>query len=214
MSDLVAFLESLVLSTSLVDKKYRDGVPTYVSLIDIEESANETNQKAKKRKSTKKIRPGKNGLYPSEENLIRQWWASHDDDAESGGPGHSRDEIAKSRISQLRIRETQLQLIIILEVLALQPLVVKPEEDDGLPSALPSAETSQVKDKPTKPKKSENLSVLLDVHIDRLCIWQSIQLEMGGSAPSGDSQVEGGTDGLKHTDNILRDFCVEIIAPL
>ncbi|CAG8979415.1 hypothetical protein HYALB_00012448 [Hymenoscyphus albidus] len=215
MSDLVTFLEGLVLSTTQVDKKYRDGVPTCVSMIDIEDSANE-NPKAKKRKSSKNIKPGKNGLYPSEENLIRQWWASHDDDADTGGPANSRDEITKSRISQLRIRETQLQLIIILEVLALQPLVVKPEEDDGLPSTLPQSETPQAKEKSSKKRKSDFLSVLLDVHIDRLCIWQSIQLEIGGAAPSRDSQTHetvGATDGPRHTDNILRDFCVEIIAP-
>ena len=60
--------------------------------------------------------------------------------------------------------------------------------------------------------------MLIDVHIDRLCIWQSLAIESMSIIP-GDSQMTPDlADGLpqptKHTDNILRDFCVEVIAPL
>lgn len=219
MNDYVAFLESLVMSTTLIDKKYKDGVPGCVSLIDIHDhSAEDAGQpaKGKKRKSFKKMRPGKTGLYPTEDILIRKWWAGHDDDAESGGPGSSREEVTKSRISQLRIRETQLQMIIILEVLALQPLAM-PVEDlgDSLPSALPLSLTGG-KEKVSKSKKPDHLTMLIDVHIDRLCIWQSVALEAietprDGAPVLGDA---GAPNSTKHADSTLRDFCVEIIVPL
>lgn len=223
LNDHIAFLESLVMSSTLSDKKYRDGVPSCVALIDIQDhsadDANQTLAKAKKRKSTKKMKPGKTGLYPNEDALIRRWWASHDDDSESGGPESSRDELTKRRISQLRIRETQLQMIVILEVLALQPLASVPEDTGtGLPAGLPTSEAADPKDKPTKSKQPDHLTMLIDVHIDRLCIWQSIAHEATKSPESnsekGSEQLGGTSNASKHTDNILKDFCVEVIAPL
>jgi hypothetical protein len=212
----------MVMSSTSLEKKYRDGVPTCVSLIDIHDhTADEAAQaggKPKKKRISKKMKPGKNGLYPTEEPLIRRWWATHDDDADTGGPGSSRNELTKSRISQLRIRETQLQMIVILEVLALQPLATSIEDiEGGLPTTLPTTEIVGSKEKPAKPKKPDHLTMLIDVHIDRLCIWQSLAIESMNAIP-GESQTKSDLpDGIpqtKHTDNILRDFCVEVIAPL
>jgi DNA replication regulator SLD3 len=221
MNEYIAFLESLILSTPIIDKKYKDGVPECVSLIDIHDhSADDANQVArtKKRKSSKKMKPGKTGLYPLEDTLIRKWWASHDDEADSGGPGVSLEEITKRRISQLRMRETQLQMIIILEILALQPLATSSENTgDGLPSALQTGMSGNEKERATKPTKPDRLTMLIDVHIDRLSIWQSLLLE-AVQTPIDDisnlSESEKVSNLPKHADTILRDFCVEIIIPL
>lgn len=211
------------MSTTLIDKKYRDGVPTCIALIDIQdhsaEDATRTSGKPKKRKSSKKMKPDKTGLYPTENTLIRRWWASHDDDAESGAPGSSRDELTKRRISQLRIRETQLQMIVILEVLALQPLASTTEDAGlGLPATVRTTEVAEAKDRSAKTKKPGHLTMLIDVHIDRLCIWQSIALEAGKSlvnnSEKSSEQPDEVTNAVKHADNILKDFCIDIIAPL
>lgn len=166
------------------------------------------------------MKRGKTGLYPIEEPLIKRWWESHDDDEiESGGPGTSRDELMKSRIAQLRIRETQLQMILILEVLALQTLA-SPRDfvEGGLPSSLPTGAVFDEKEKLSKPQKPDHLLMLIDVHIDRLCIWQSIALETGKIADQqNQSQNESlGTSANMHKQaaDVLRDFCVEVIAPL
>jgi DNA replication regulator SLD3 len=215
MNDHIAFLESLIMSTTLIEKKYRDGLPSCVSLIDIQDHSvdDAATAKAKKRRSSKKMKPGKNGLYPAEDDLIRRWWATHDDDAESGAPGVTREDLAKSRITQLRIRETQLQMILILEVLALQPLASATEDvGGGLPGALPTSSVGDGKEKLAKGKKPDHLTMLIDVHIDRLCIWQSIALE-SMKAPTGVSQNMT-ESAPKHSDNVLRDFCIEVIAPL
>lgn len=219
MTEHIAFLESLIMSTTLIDKKYRDGVAQCVASITVlDQSADEAkdSEKTKKRKTTKKTKPGKNGLYPSEDTLIRRWWASHDEEADIGAPGTSKDDIAKTRISQLRIRETQLQMIIILEVLALQPLVREPEEPDPLLPVAPLENGNGIaQSKATKPKTLEHLSMLIDVHIDRLCIWQSISLETVKAPTDGPNNGEkSGATTSTNTDNILRDFSVEVILPL
>lgn len=211
-----------MLSATVIDKKFRDGVPECISLIDIQdhsaEEAKEATSRPKKRKIMKKMKPGKSGLYSTEDALIRRWWSSHDDEAESGAPGTSKDETTKGRISNLRIRETQLQMIVILEVLALKPLATgSGDVGDGLPSALPMGDEVEGKQKNPKSKKSDQLTVLIDVHIDRLCIWQSIQLE-STKAP-GESQTAprglgSSADSIGNGDNVLRDFCIEVIGPL
>jgi DNA replication regulator SLD3 len=218
MNEYITFLEGLVLSTTLIDKKYRDGLPASISLVDINDHSGEEADKTakpKKRKSSKKMKIGKNGLYSTEDSFIHKWWRSYDDDAESGAPGSSREELTKSRISQLRIRETQLQLIVILEVLALQPLASNVEDAGlGLPAVLPSLETGAAKEKLAKAKKPDHLSTLIDVHIDRLCIWQSVALESSKAPDNIQPVVTGSADQMKSTDNIPRDFCVDVIAPL
>ncbi|KAF7928204.1 hypothetical protein BELL_0278g00120 [Botrytis elliptica] len=213
MSEHIAFLESLVLSSTLLDKKYRDGVPVCVSSIDIhDQSADDTTVKPKRRKSNKKMKPGKNGLYPNEESLIKQWWISHDEEIEPGAPGSSKEELAKTRIANLRIRETQLQMIVILEIFALQPLVSTNENlEGGLPSLPINDGIIQSKERTPKTRKQDHLTMLIDVHIDRLCIWQSIASEAIKAPDTSSGLTSNNT--LKHTDNILKDFCIEVIVP-
>jgi DNA replication regulator SLD3 len=222
MNEHIAFLESLIMTTKVIDKKYNNGVPSSVSLMDVQDhsadDANQGEEKTKKRRSSKKMKPGKNGLYPLEDNLIRRYWASIEDEAESGASGSSREERTKTRIAQLRVRETQLQIIVILEVLALQPLASATEDlGADLPAALPTGADTDGKEKAAKSKTLDHFTMLIDVHIDRLCIWQDIAAEATNSA-LGDLQSGGENGGAshtaKHTDNILRDFCVEVIGPL
>lgn len=215
MNDHIDFLESLILSSNLIDKKYRDGVTNLVSMMDVNDHSDDpTAAKSKKRRSSKKPKPGKNGLYQFEDELVRRWWTAHDDDNEGAGLEMSRDDQAKKRISQLRLRETQLQMILILEVLALQPLATAlGTTGEALPGVIsPIGKVPEKKDKPVVLKKQSQLDTLIGIHIDRLCIWQSIALESIRPA-NGDSQNEGPRQ-QSHSDNVLRDFCVEVIVPL
>lgn len=220
MNELVAFLESLVLTTKLIDKKYSVGMPSCVSLMDVQDpSGDDVNPgKPKKRRSNKKMKLGKDGLYPSEDNFIRKFFSTLEEEADCGMPGSSREERIRGRISQLRARETKLQMIVILEVLALRPLASNSQDLGGdLPAGTLSNQSGEVKDKLAKSKTPEQLSMLIDVHIDRLCIWQDIAAE-ATHTPLGDSQNPGtegaALDAPKHTHSILRDFCVEVIGPL
>lgn len=221
MNDLVAFLDGLVLPTAMLDKKYKDGVPEIVSTLFIGEGSADEADTTKKRKS-KKMKLGKNGLYPTEDCYLRRWWASHDDDTDSGLPGQSKDEIGRKRVAQLRIRETQLQMIVILETLALQPLASSQAEQGGdLPfgGLKDEADVSKLSSK-SKAKKQRDLPGLIDVHVDRLCIWQSLAAEEGrtSSKSSGPVDRSGALGDLnnahRHAADVLREFCVEVIVPL
>lgn len=226
MNALIVFLKSLVLPTSVVDKKYKDALPNLVStLITASGSADEAQKTASKQKKAqiKKMKLGKNGLYPTEDTYITSWWNSHDANAEHAIPGETKEDVLRKRIAQLRIRETQLQMIVILETLALQPLATPQADlDENLPTTGIESDTSGGKlPRTVKPKKSLDLSVLVEVHVDRLCIWQSVAAEAGSAASKieGDSKnnmIANNGVSEKHdtSSDMLRDFCVEVIVPL
>lgn len=223
MNELVAFLDGVVLTTTVLDKKYKDGVPEIVSNLGPGsqsggEAENVVETKSRKRK---KMKPGKTGLYPTEDSFIRRWWSAHENDTEFGAPGVTLDSIAKDRIAHLRIRETQLQIIVILEALALQPLATSASGPDGeLPSAsLDEKSLENDASASRKSKKPRDLGAILDIHVDRLCIWQSVSVEDGQVSkmrqptdPTGVSKDPSST--RESAADILREFCVEVIAPL
>lgn len=224
MSDLVGFLKSLVMATVQIDKKYRETIPKIQLEMKnaIEESdAEQGHGKGKLRKrKTKKMRRGKDGLYPNEDDHVRKWWAihkpQHNGDEESTTKSTEQEDI-KLQISLLRSRETQLQMIIILEILSLEPLVLRENANDSQLPGLPPPEEplSSPKAMPTKKRTKHNFSLLLDVHADRLCIWQSTAFDEFNV--TNESQVVPKLESQrssKSTSDSLKDFCVDIIVPL
>ncbi|ORY62094.1 DNA replication regulator SLD3-domain-containing protein [Pseudomassariella vexata] len=217
MVDLVEFLKSLVMSTVQIDKKYRDAIPDILAKMKIHavESDNEQGTKATKRKS-RKTRLGKNGLYPSEDEHVRKWWGVHkpqpkdEDSMTTAIPQETR-----LQLSCLRSRETQLQIIIILEVLALESLksVDNPNDSQlpGLPGEEPTPGVS--KELPTKKRNKHNLPMLLDVHADRLSIWQSTALDEINMLEDSQAQRQEADKSARSSSDPLRDFCVDIIVP-
>lgn len=218
MKDLVVFLQSLVITSSLMEKKYKNGVPECIASIDLHDHSDPDTAipKAKKRKSTKAMKLGRNGLYPMEDGLIRKWWASHDEEVESGAH-NSREGLANTRRSQLRIREIQLQIIVILEILALRPLVAVPEATGNLPG-LPTPTTvvptiEKKSNKAPKSKKSEDVGTTLDTNVERLTIWQTVSSDTVQVSNDDPAQK---TLAPKQSDSTLtlKEFCVEVLGPL
>ncbi|KAI5920668.1 DNA replication regulator SLD3-domain-containing protein [Camillea tinctor] len=218
MNDLINFLKSLVLTTMQIDKKYREAIPGVISdmKITFQDSENEQEASKGRKRKSKRMKLGKNGLYPTEDEHIRKWWTAHkprpkdDDGLMTVDPRET-----KLQISCLRSRETQLQMIIILEILALEPLTASASKESQLPG-LPSTEeaTDKPKETPTKKRDKHNLPFLLDVHADRLCIWQSTALDeitmMDDSHPNPEAEPN---KSLRATSDPLKDFCVDIIVP-
>ncbi|KAI1174912.1 DNA replication regulator SLD3-domain-containing protein [Nemania sp. FL0916] len=223
MRDLVEFLKSLVMTTTQIDKKYREAIPKIQSEMrfafndsDVEEG--QTKKKPRKRKSNK-VKLGKDGLYPNEDDHIRRWWTVHKPipkDDEQSTTISTEQHDTKLHISLLRSRETQLQMIIILEVLSLEPLVAsEPATMVQLPGELPAAESiSPPKETPVTKRKKHNFPFLLDMHADRLCIWQSTVADE--ISVMNESQTGLGPDPrvlAKFTSDPLKDFCVDVIGP-
>lgn len=218
MIDLIEFLKSLVLTTVQIDKKYRETAPEIIAqLHTIVESSDEA--RAKKQRRAKKMKLGKNGLYTNEDDRIRKWWHANKPELDEEQPTFTTMQI-KSHLSLLRTRETQLQMILILEILALEPLKAAEDAADSSLPVLPGASAAQAHRSPasalTKKRNKHNLPVLVDVHADRLTIWQSTATDEQQLAE--DSQVNrhslNGNQVQKSSSEPLKDFCTDVIVPL
>lgn len=216
VNELMDFLKSLILTTIQIDKKFRETIPHILTKMKthMADSEDEQGSKAKKRKS-KKMKLGKDILYPNEDEHVRKWWdvrkpQPKDDDS---SPQEVPQE-TKLQISRLRSRETQLQMILILEILALEPLRVAASEDSQLPGLATEASLSDaLKDSLPKKRNKHNFPMLLEVHADRLSIWQSISLD---EIKVMDDSQSGGPDVAQNpgsNTDPLKDFCIEIIVP-
>ncbi|KAJ2894908.1 hypothetical protein MKZ38_007105 [Zalerion maritima] len=220
MVDLIDFLRGFIMTTVQIDKKYRERVPSVVSGIKtLVESTDEEGGKPKKKKP-KKMKLGKDGFYPNEEEHVRKWWRSV---MEMRKSQLLEDETitmqeARFHIDSLRTRETLLQVVIILEILGLEPLRAnKAVDSQGLPGEQLREVVLETGPDPTpKRRNKHNLPLMLDVHADRLCIWQSTAIEV--PALAGDSQFSslraatGDRLGVGASDP-LKDFCVDVIVP-
>ncbi|RDA87915.1 hypothetical protein CP532_1707 [Ophiocordyceps camponoti-leonardi (nom. inval.)] len=218
MADLIEFLKSLILTTVQIDKKYRDTIPDLISKTKLGYDSSDENR-SQRRRRPRKMRIGKSGLYPREDESIRKWWASKqpqqsDDDDNDDLPSPPQ---LRSHLSLLRTRETQLQMIIGLEILALEPLKAAAEAgEDSLPQ-LPGLEATEEAAPPQTKRNRHNIPVLIDVHADRLTIWQSTasdeQLLIEDSQVSRGSQLGGQSQQQRASSEPLKDFCVDIIVP-
>ncbi|KAH7170675.1 DNA replication regulator SLD3-domain-containing protein [Dactylonectria macrodidyma] len=213
MGDLIEFLKSLILTTVQVDKKYRETIPEVRTKMKAIVESSDEGRKRKRR--AKKMKLGKDGLYPYEEDQIQKWWVANAPELHDEGSNIATQQI-KSLTSMLRTRETQLQMILILEILALTPLRAPEDAEDSQLPTLPGATESQGGMAPPPRKRNKhNLPILVDVHADRLTIWQSTVSDE--QLLLEDSQVTNrGGDGQlqqKASSEPLKDFCVDVIVP-
>ncbi|KAK2611166.1 hypothetical protein N8I77_004537 [Diaporthe amygdali] len=216
MNDLVDFLKNLTMSTVQVDKKFRETLPELVKGMRILAESSAEDEPKKKRRKPKKMKLGKDGLYPGEVDHVRSWWRTHKSVVQDGEEATTNPQEVKYHISCLRTRETQLQMILILEILALE--AVRPAEDaqDSQLPGLPVGNTpKKTVDSAPKKRHKYNFSTLVDIHADRLCIWQSTtQDEMEMIA--AESQANNGSENEKSAranSDPLKDFCVDILLP-
>ncbi|KFY00989.1 hypothetical protein V490_01125 [Pseudogymnoascus sp. VKM F-3557] len=215
MKDLTQFLDSLVLPTNILDKKYKEGLQEFVSTLDpgIDSDLDADGKPRPRKRKIKKVKLGKNGLYNTEDSFIKSWWENHDADAET--PGARREDTTRIRISKLRVREILLQIILILETLALQKLSPPPDPNDDLP--LPAVTEAAAGDKTikNKAKKARDLPALVAVHLDRLSIWSLSAGEGTSTSKQGTTSKVStlNTTGGSDATDILRDFCLEVVVP-
>ncbi|KAJ5370514.1 uncharacterized protein N7496_006606 [Penicillium cataractarum] len=203
---LIDFYREAVLAAKKMDLKYRESLPASVREAVLAVSDDEA-ALTKKRKTKKKL--GKNGLYPEEDEFVRKWWKDRSMVEASTQEG-SREAETKKHISDLRLRETQLQILLILEVMALESTLI---EKNSLESATPAGEETNTPKKRTK--KPQDLNVLLELHLDRLCIWHAVSMEESTAADSAkaSSFTDGHNSGKKVESDAVRDFCTEVVIP-
>jgi len=136
---------------------------------------------------------------PGEDSFVQRWRASTFQDRfiKEG------DLELKSTLEDLRTRETELQIILLLEILALD----KEHPPNDISEPTKGKRKNKIKSKKVKPTEgTPDPDMLLDLLVDRLCIWHSL-----GSG-EGETPDEG-REGVAAKDH-LRHFSVEVITAL
>ncbi|OKL60101.1 hypothetical protein UA08_04494 [Talaromyces atroroseus] len=195
-----------ILSVKKMDAKYRETLPTILRNMTLLLSDED---RPKKRKSRKKKKLGKNGLYSGEDEFLQKYWKSRQMAKNREGEQESKEEEVRRHISELRLRETQLQILLILETIHSEsPNIASPAKDSkGLEANGSSTKRSRTK------KKEEDLNLLLELLIDRLCIWHAVSAGEGIVPESIKETTDSHLSGKKIESDALRDFCTEVIIP-
>lgn len=211
LSDLAAFYRDCIIQIKRMDVKYRETLPATIKRIapySVEEYDAERAKKAKKKNQKDKGKIGRNGFYPDEEAYVFKWWKDRDlNTSESLVIDHNAlDRASKRFISELRFRETQLQILLILEAIAIERTI---SQDPTQQSS-----KSQPLDKKGKPKKAQDLNILLDLLIDRLCIWCTVNLgDDIATNVSSSLSASGASNTSSNADTKLHDFALEVVIP-
>ena len=207
--ELIDYYREAILAAKKMDLKFKESLPAAMRDAVLAVSDNEGASGTKKRK-TKKKKLGKNGLYPEEDGFIHKWWK--DRSMTESVHENAREAETKKQISDLRLRETQLQILLILEVLSLESNT--PNSTDQ-PNNGDVANEDASTTKKTRTKKPQDLNVLLELHLDRLCIWHAVSMEesTGVESAKTSSFNENHMSGKKVESDAVRDFCTEVIIP-
>ena len=172
----------------------------------------------KKARKSKKPNIGKNGLYPNEEANIARWWLNRDLSSVACDSADAREEATKSMILEQRARETQMQIVLALETLALESASAsRTVEKISQTKVIEVKDDPQNKKTKKKAKKPHDLNMLIDLLVDRLCIWQSMSVDETKPSNGDDrpvSQHEARQTVKAASIDHLRQFCVDVVLPL
>ncbi|KAK6515458.1 hypothetical protein TWF506_007793 [Arthrobotrys conoides] len=205
--DLLLCLENMVMSVEECDEKYRAGIRD-VSNAKRAQSGTAVDHMTNDLLECAIVPP--DCLRDNEIKYVLKWLKSLSDD---DGPIRSleQEEIHLQKCTtELRSRETELQVIVILEILAIKESLsdTKMKEYEKLKKAADRRRRRRGKieqgdnGEKKKRKKKMDLLVLLDLLVDRLCIWHSIGT--GEEPKSSQPKPKDAKDRLRH-------FCIEIV---
>ena len=203
------------MSLPVMDKKYRDTIPNIVKelpfkLLSEDDGASLLASRTKSRKS-KGNKLSNSGLYPGEEANVARWWIYKDASNITCDTFEAREECSKRMIFEQRSRETELQIILVLETLALEASFSAAPILEVLDCH--ESDSQRVIKKSRKPKKPQNLDNLLDLMIDRLSIWQSTEIEEAKSGQDQEPKLQNKSQQQLKV-NRLHQFCVDVVIPL
>lgn len=111
-----------------MDKKYKGAIPSVINNLPAHSLADEDSnvliaELLKKVRKTKRQKIGKDGLYSGEEVNISRWWMSRDVSIMPSESQDGAEDLTRASLLELRTRETQMQIILLLEALALEASV-------------------------------------------------------------------------------------------
>jgi hypothetical protein len=213
---LLNFYRESIISTKKLDLKYRDSANKIIESVkgsrQIDGSVEEYSRKASRKKKM-----GKDALYPAEEEYVRRCWLEREVRHSKSVTAESQAQEQRKLVSDLRTRETKMQILLILELILLQTApsipqaqalstenVVKTEEQAG--DSTPVFAKTPIK----SIHKPKNYSSDLETLVDRLCIWHTVGIDDMFISPEKKDQEARNSSGRKDQ---LGDFCAETIVP-
>ncbi|KAF2706896.1 hypothetical protein K504DRAFT_459328 [Pleomassaria siparia CBS 279.74] len=213
--ELVTFLRAMLLSHKAGDKKYREKLPEIIKSIPPGGFSDDeqTEGISKSKKSKKKVKLNRDGVYPWEDEMVKKWWNVEMPNTETYGE-ETTDERIKRRIGDLRVRETLAQMILMLEIIALEASPTYKKSQDEEAAAGDTQAQGETRPKPKKRKqKFDDIKLVLDLLLDKLCIWQSVDHSGILDFDSKPSKFESGMAGGAGGSDRLQSFCIEVIIP-
>lgn len=207
-ADLISFLRGTVLTSATMDKKFRDVLLELVKDFAILDTPGTKPKRKRKWKSKR----DKQGLFVGERDHIEQWWQKMEGTGKDSGSHEPFEAVLRRRAQAIRIRETSLQVIIIMEILALEastPLLPAVPALDGLQDmgSQPQENRPADLDKKQRKKKDSNMTAILETLIERLNIFYTLE-----SSPVKTREDENGSS-KPDTKDELRTFATEVIIP-
>ena len=218
-SKLTEYLRTMILDLPLMDKKYKETLPEIIkdfpfAPLSDGEGAPIIAEIQKRSRRSKKDKVGKNGLYVGEDVTIARWWLGRDIPDHYCGTEDAHQESLKATVLNLRRREAQLQIILLLETLALEENSTATVETAAIVDEISLTKGGSTP-KAQKAKKPRDLNTLLDLLADRLSIWQSMTVEVEKPAMSQRLQEGIAQESANHTSSDeLRQFCIDVVIPL
>lgn len=210
--NLSQHLRDLVLPVGTTEKRFKETLPSILSAqtrsgqpLEWDQREADTKQKGKRKKKKKPTRRSKDGLLPEEPEHILKWWLL-DHEGSTAGLG--------ARLSQLRFRETLLQLILILEILVIEKNLPNALAGNGDFPPLSEMGIPQQPRVAQKEKKAKNLPSLAGTLVDRLTIWQSIEAGDASKETSNGDGTGEYSQLVETNSDRLRDFYTEVVVPL
>lgn len=213
---LLNFYRESIISTKKLDLKYKDSANRIIESVQgsrqIEDSVEEPSKKANRKK-----RMGKDGLYPAEEEYVRRCWLEREVRNSKSVTAESQAQEQRKLISDLRTRETKMQILLILELMVLQTAPSIPQAQalstENVVKTPDQAEdnTCVLAKTPNKPiHKQKDYNSDLETLVDRLCIWHTVGIDDMFISPEKKDQEARNSSGRK---DMLGDFCAETIVP-
>ncbi|KAJ8098370.1 DNA replication regulator SLD3-domain-containing protein [Lipomyces tetrasporus] len=197
---IVEVLQQMILTVGESDYKYKSGLPNIllelenahgmdevtIGLFNPENPSSEISIPAIIAQSMVGLRS-----LDHEKHFVQRWWNMEED-----------VRLPKSRakrVDEIKKRETKLQAILALEILAQQHSRTTEAADPAADDT--RTKVSAKKKRPTKHDMGPNLNLLLDVLFDRLYIWQTV------------SSLDFIIATSKQQADEVREFCLEVIVP-
>ena len=204
-----------------IDKKYTISLPELMEEIPpgvTEDDADGQLQvafgeRSKKWRKRKKVNP--DGFFPGEEDYVVKWWIARETAEPQGSADDTRIKRIKTACAQQKPREMQLQIILILENLALD----RQASDGGSSTGAGISESLESASQPStkKDKKPVDMLKTLDVLLEKLQIWETTNqmvVDLYGDIVSAEETITKGKSRSSRGDECLRNFCTEVVVPL